>query len=304
MLPQNRQDYVAHLHLLTTQHDPRLEHIQRRRNTGSHRARNTPVDGRLPSTHVLPLALPVEALPPARVFLEGLPHGELDDGEGHLAQDGDAPPAVQLPPDTRHADRLPQGQDGAQRRERRAAMLAGLGALFDDFGGDAHGAGGNLAETGGDHVVDWTATCPLRRTPTPTSASASASASSITYYAIASRVGEKSLGRFVGAEEEGGAGRGAQGSGADAPVDAAEAARGEEAFGGLEAGLEGVEGEEGQVDCGAGYAAGDEGRREGRVWGRRHFLCMCDVIDWWNVDREEPSWVIVVGCYLWGIISA
>jgi hypothetical protein len=55
----------------------------------------------------------------------------------------------------------------------------------------------------------------------------------------------------VGHEEESGAGRGADDGGADAAVDACEAAGGEEAAAGLEAGLEGVDGVEGEVYCGA-----------------------------------------------------
>lgn len=57
---------------------------------------------------------------------------------------------------------------------------------------------------------------------------------------------------LVGDEEEGGAGRGAHDRAADAIVDSAEAARGPEAGGGLEAGFEGVEGEQRGVDCCAG----------------------------------------------------
>nr|POE72021.1 hypothetical protein CFP56_11897 [Quercus suber] len=61
---------------------------------------------------------------------------------------------------------------------------------------------------------------------------------------------------LVADEEEGGAGRAADDRGADAGVDAAEAAGGEEAPRGLQARLERVEGEEGGVDEGAGEAAG------------------------------------------------
>jgi hypothetical protein len=57
---------------------------------------------------------------------------------------------------------------------------------------------------------------------------------------------------LVGDEEQGGAGRGADDGAADAIVDSAEAAAGPEAGGGLEAGFEGVEGEERGVDCCAG----------------------------------------------------
>ena len=60
---------------------------------------------------------------------------------------------------------------------------------------------------------------------------------------------------FVRDEEEGRPGRGPDHGGADARVDAAEAARGGEAGGGLQAGFEGVDGVEGEVDCGAGEGA-------------------------------------------------
>lgn len=106
-------------------------------------------------------------------------------------------------------------------------MLPGLRALLDDFCRDPHGAGGDLAEGGGGHV------CEGRRE--------------------GRRVrGEEGLGGLVGAEEEGGAGRGADDGAADAAVDTGEAAGGEEAGGGLQARFEGVEGEEGEVDGGSG----------------------------------------------------
>lgn len=78
-------------------------------------------------------------------------------------------------------------------------------------------------------------------------------------YALA----KESLCRLVGAEEECRAGGGADDGGPDAAVDAGEAARGEEAGGGLEAGLEGVEGEEGEVDGCSCEGAGEEGGLEG-----------------------------------------
>lgn len=57
---------------------------------------------------------------------------------------------------------------------------------------------------------------------------------------------------LVSDEEQGGARRGADDGAADAIVDSAETAGGPEAGGGLEAGFEGVEGEERGVDCCAG----------------------------------------------------
>ncbi len=62
---------------------------------------------------------------------------------------------------------------------------------------------------------------------------------------------EESLDGFVGHEEERCAGSGADERGADAGIDAAETAGMGEAGGGLEAGFEGVDGVEGEVDCSA-----------------------------------------------------
>jgi hypothetical protein len=70
------------------------------------------------------------------------------------------------------------------------------------------------------------------------------------------RGGEVALHGVVGDEEESCAGGGADNGAADAAIDAGEAARGREAGRGLEAGLEGVERVEGEVDGGACEAAG------------------------------------------------
>lgn len=67
--------------------------------------------------------------------------------------------------------------------------------------------------------------------------------------------GEVGFDALICDEEECSARRGADYGGADAAVDAAETAGGEEAGGGLEAGFERVEGVEGGVHCGAGYAS-------------------------------------------------
>ena len=61
---------------------------------------------------------------------------------------------------------------------------------------------------------------------------------------------------LVGDEEESCAGGGTDNGGADAPIDAAEAACCDEASGGLETGFEGVKGVEGEVDCCACESAG------------------------------------------------
>lgn len=67
--------------------------------------------------------------------------------------------------------------------------------------------------------------------------------------AAAIPVFEGFLHAFVGYEEEGCAGGGADDGAADAVVDSAETAAGPEAGGGLQAGFERVEGEEGGVYC-------------------------------------------------------
>lgn len=86
-------------------------------------------------------------------------------------------------------------------------MVASLGALFYYFGGDADGAGGNFAEGGGEHVVVGWGGCLVWR---------GGQGGEV--------VGEEGFGVLVGGEEEGCSGGGADEAGADAAVDAAEAA--------------------------------------------------------------------------------
>jgi hypothetical protein len=116
-------------------------------------------------------------------------------------------------------------------------MLLGLGALLDDFGRHADGAGGDFAETGGEHV-----------------------AGGLAETRIVGVCGGRARGgggfdAVVDDEEERCARGGADDRGPDAVVDAPEAAGGPEAGRGLEAGFDRVEGEEGGVDGGAGYGA-------------------------------------------------
>ena len=110
-------------------------------------------------------------------------------------------------------------------------MLLRLRALLDHFRRHAHRARRDLAQRRGQHVRARRRGRRRRRRP---------AAVKLFLHAL------------VGDEEEGGAGRGAHDRAADAIVDPAEAARGPEAGGGLQAGFEGVEGEERGVDCCAG----------------------------------------------------
>lgn len=75
-----------------------------------------------------------------------------------------------------------------------------------------------------------------------------------------------SLGRLVGYEEQCGAWRGAYYRRSNAIVDAAKASGCPEARGGLEAGFEGVKGEERGVDCGACYGACLDTLARALVW--------------------------------------
>lgn len=122
-------------------------------------------------------------------------------------------------------------------------MQPRLGALLDDLCGHADGAGGDLSRAAREHVHEGALAVEGRA------------------------AGEEGLDGLVGAEEEGCSGRGAHDGGADAAIDSGEAAGGEEAGRGLEAGLEGVEGEEGEVDCRACEAAREEGGLEGGFCG-------------------------------------
>jgi hypothetical protein len=101
-----------------------------------------------------------------------------------------------------------------------------LRALLDHFRRHAHRARRDLAQRRGQHMR-----ARSRR------------------FAAAGGVVKLLLHALVGDEEERGAGGGAHDGAADAIVDSAEAARGPEAGRGLQAGFEGVEGEERGVDC-------------------------------------------------------
>lgn len=204
LVSHHAPEHLAHRHALLGQHDPRLEHVERRRRRGGHASRQAAVDGALPGRDVPPVVAT-----PAAPSLHGLPQRELDDGEGHLAEDGDAPAAVQLAP---HGEEPPSrgrvpAEDVAQGLCGGAAVVAGLGALLDDLGGHAHGAGGDFAEAGGSHVRE-----DISRYPT----SVISCVVAISSYSLA----EEALCGFVGAEEEGRAGSRSDDGGADAAVDA------------------------------------------------------------------------------------
>lgn len=133
----------------------------------------------------------------AGVGFEGFPNGELDDGEGNFAEDGNAPAAVELADDAQRTTGgirlgVTQSEDGAQRGQRGAAVLACLGALLDDFGGDADGACCDFAEGGGEHVVYCMAAIAIA-----ISGSVYCVCSSPSY------IGAKGLCGFVGAKEKG-----------------------------------------------------------------------------------------------------
>lgn len=79
------------------------------------------------------------------------------------------------------------------------------------------------------------------------------------------QISDKGFGRFVHAKEEGGTGRRTGRGGANSPVDATKASRGEESLRRLQASFDGVDGEEGDVDAGSGTSSGQEGGEEGRL---------------------------------------
>ncbi len=140
------------------------------------------------------------------------------------------------------------------------------------LGGHADSARSDLAQARGGHVLEGLgpgapALADLYSAPQPQQGKGG-----ILVPASLPRARQYVLDALVRAEEEGGAGRGPDDGGPDAAVHAAEAAGREEAGARLETGLERVEGEEGEVDRGACYAAGEEGRDEGGVgcWLRRH----------------------------------
>jgi hypothetical protein len=228
-LLQYRAQHGEHGLFLPRQHHPRLQNVQRRREPRGHGARHRAQQSTLQPAD---LRLPRLRLSPA---LQRLPERELDHGERDLADDCDAPPAIQLAPDMSRAVRTPLSQDMRQRRQT-TRMLAGLRALLNHLCRHADGAGRDLCQTGRQHVCSspagvldliWLPFCVARG-------------------GGAWRQG--ALDAVVGDEEEGGAGRGAPEGGAHAFVHAAEAARGGEAGGGLEARFQRVQGEERHVD--------------------------------------------------------
>ena len=252
--------------LLLGQHHARLQHIQGRGYAGGdgtgHAAQQT-------ALYAADLGLATAVGAPA---LQGLPERELYDGEGDFAKKGDAPAAIQLHPHTAQATGVSLVEDVGEGGER-ARMLARLGSLLDDFGRNPHGAGSDLAQAGCQHVHTGL--------PSPGGIGGvldEGLALGIVGYGRG-RGREVSLDGVVGDEEEGCARGGADDGAADAAVDAGEAARGREAARGLEAGFEGVERVEGEVDGGACEAAGLVGvSQPARELGTatRHRLTMSD----------------------------
>lgn len=243
-------------HALLGQHHPRLEHIQGRRQRRRDRTRQTAVQGALTARDLL--AAPATPAP----RLHGLPQRELDDGKGHLAEDRDAPAAVHLAPHPPEAMRRVPAQDRLEGRLARAPVQARLRALLDHLGRHAHRARRNLARAGGNHVRERSVEAFVRE-PLP----------------------HGLLGRLVGAEKEGRARGRPDNRGADAAVDAREAARGEEAGRRLQTGLERIEGEEREIDGRSGEGAGEEGGLEGGVL-RRHCFGGLSIEGFVGIGRE------------------
>lgn len=187
----------------STEHHPRLQDVERRSESRSNSPRHRAKQRTLNNRDIrLPLA--------SRPLLHALPQRELNHRKRHLPHNRDAPPAIQLPPHVRKAMRTPLAQNVLQRRQRARKLLR-LRSLFDDFRRHAHRARSYLAHAGRQHVAGRFAPCA----------------------ALARR--QLSLDALVGDEEKGGARGGAYDGGADARIDAFEAAAGEEAGGGLQA---------------------------------------------------------------------
>lgn len=260
-IPQDGENAL----LFLRQHDPCLEHIQGRRDARGHGTRYAPVDGTLSSADFGERRRAGLLLPSTAPALERLPQRELYDSKGHLAHDGDAPAAVQLAPHARESYDAVLSENRAQRPGTRSAVLTSLRTLLDDLRRYAYSARGDLAQARGSHVFEGFGP------GTATVIAILARPSGILVLALPSRARQQVLHALVCAEEEGGARRGPDEGGPDASIHAAEAAGGEEAGARLEAGLERVEGEKGEIDCRARYAAGQEGRGEGGVgWWHCH----------------------------------
>lgn len=172
-LPRDASHHIPHpdtsglAALITSsrEHDPRLDHIQRRRQTRGDRTRDA-TEQRARRRRYLLLTLTTfrtrrqQCTSGIRV-LHVLPHGELQDRERDLPRDGDPRAPVQFADhlavaSLRLAGRvgMPQGEDILECEERRAAEETGLGALLDDFCGDPDCARGDLTQRRGQGVRD------------------------------------------------------------------------------------------------------------------------------------------------------
>jgi hypothetical protein len=207
-LPQYRPQHSTHGLFLPRQHHPRLQHIKRRREPRGHGARHTTQQSSFPPTNLL--------LPRLRksIPLQRFPQRELDDGKRHLADNRDAPPAIQFAPYMRETPGSSLMKYMLQRSET-ARMLRRLRALLDDFGRYPHRARSDLAQTSRQHMYQCFVAC-------------------IAVFCFIGRAGRGVLGGWggakvpfyavVGYEEEGGAGGAADDCAAYASVYACEAA--------------------------------------------------------------------------------
>lgn len=110
-------------------------------------------------------------------------------------------------------------------------MRRGLRALFGDFGGDADRAGRCFADAGCEHVLDWSlpARCFCYAIPRLCPSSCTSSCDRLT--------SQPRLRPLIRDKKQRGARSGPDNRTADAGVDAAEAAGGCEAGGGLDTGF-------------------------------------------------------------------
>mmetsp|Transcript_4688 Transcript_4688/g.13356 ORF Transcript_4688/g.13356 Transcript_4688/m.13356 type:complete len:340 (+) Transcript_4688:189-1208(+) len=131
---------VGHAGLVRAEHEPRLDHVQRRRDGRRERAGDAAAERGLVGPQ-----LP-GGLRGGPDLLEVLVERELDEREGDLARDGAAVAA----PESEHALGI---QHVPQRPLRRREHVR-LHALLDYLRRHAHHAGGHLAEARGGHVRD------------------------------------------------------------------------------------------------------------------------------------------------------
>lgn len=210
--PRQRENTLS----LPRQHHPRLQHIQRRRQSRRNGAGNSPVYCRLRPCNLLRPPLRRSLL--QRPLLQRLPQRKLNNRKRHLAHNRNAPPAIQLPPDMRNPKRSPLSQHELQRR-RATRKLLRLRPTLDHLGRHSDRTSRDLPHRCAEHVR----ACAIFPNPL--------------------------LHALIADEEERCARGGAYYDAADAGVNSSEAAGGPEAGGGLQAGFERVERVEGDVDC-------------------------------------------------------